>query len=333
MASTLVIANATYPDVPAIEVPVSGGGTARFTDVSATTAAAEDVLEGKVFFDAAGVQTEGTGSGGGGSSTKYGASIDLWLGELNSSGQLAQVTGNNTDLVVTDIRSLASYSMYYKFIRCGALKSVQFRDLTTASGSYALSYAFSTCTNLVTASFPALTTVNSTYVFSYAFTGCTKLQSADFSALTSVSSTSAMQYMFNNCTALTSVDFSSLKTIGPASGTAANYRQFYYAFTGCTALTELRFPALEEIRCNGTATSHGTFANNAALKKLYFPKLTVIDKVAAYSNATGAKNIFYSCTGLTEIHFAAANQTAIEASPGYATRWGAPSGCSILFDL
>ena len=330
MAQNITIANAQYEDVPSISVPITGGGMASFIDTSDGDCVAEDVASGKVCY-ANGSRIIGTGSGGGGS--KYGASIDSWLGELSASGQLAAVTGNNVDLVVTDIISLGSYALYYKFIRCNALKSVEFRDLTTASGSYGLSYTFSTCTNLVTASFPVLTTVGSTYVFSYAFTGCTKLQTLDLSALTSVSSTSAMQYMCNGCTALTSVDFSNLKTIGPSSGTSANYRQFYYAFSGCTSLEELRFPALEWIHCNGTATSHGTFANNTALKRLYFPKLTVIDKVSNYSNATGAKNIFYTCTGLTEIHFAEANQTAIQASPGYATKWGAPSSCQILFDL
>ena len=330
MAQNLRIANAVYSDVPAIVAPTVDNGTATFLDTSDGDAVAEDVAAGKICY-ANGARIVGSGSGGGG--TKYGASIDLWLGEMNASQQLQQVTGGNVDLILTDFKSLASYALYYKFIRCNALKSVSFRDLTTASTTYCLSYAFSSCTNLLTASFPLLTAAAATYVFSYTFTGCTKLQSVTFSALTSVSSTSVMQYMCNGCTALTSVNFPSLKTIGSSSASSTNYRHFYNAFTNCTALTELTFPALEAIYCNGTATSHGSFANNATLKKLYFPKLTTIDKASGYSSATGAKNTFNSCTALTEIHFAEANQTAIEASSGYATKWGAPSGCSILFDL
>lgn len=329
MAQNIEIANAQYNAVPALEVPKQGGGTAVFVDTSDGTAAAEDILQDKTAY-VNGVKVVGTGTGGGG--TKYGAGIDQWLGELNASGQLQTVTGNNVALVITDIKSLASYALYYKFVRCNALKSVSFRDLTTASGSYCLSYTFSTCTNLVSASFPALTTSASSYAFSYTFTGCTKLQSVDFAALTSVSSTSVMQYMCNNCTALTSVTFPSLKTIGTASGSSANYRHFYNAFTGCTNLTTLTFPELEAIYCNGTATSHGTFANNATIKKIYFPKLTYIGKTSGYGNSTAANNIFYSCSALTEIHFAAANQSAIESSTGYATKWGR-SAATVYFDL
>lgn len=329
MAQNLIIANAQYNDVPSVTIPKQGGGVASFIDTSDGTVVAEDVLADKVCYSN-GTRIVGTGTGGGG--TKYGCNIDLWLGELNSSGQLASVTGNNTDLVITDIISLGSYSLYYKFVRCNALKSVEFRDLTTASGTYALSYTFSTCTNLKTATFTDLTTVGSTYVFSYTFTGCTALTSVSFPSLTTVSSTSAMQYICNGCTALTNVDFPSLKTIGPTSGSSANYRHFYNAFTGCTALTTLTFPSLESIYCNGTATSHGTFANNANITKVYFPKLTYIGKTSSYSSSTGANNIFYSCTALTEIHFAEANKTAIESSTGYATKWGR-SSATIYFDL
>ena len=38
---------AVFPDVPAVVLPVHGGGTATFTDVTDTTAAAADVASGK----------------------------------------------------------------------------------------------------------------------------------------------------------------------------------------------------------------------------------------------------------------------------------------------
>ena len=58
---------ATYSNVPGVTLPVSGGGSATFYEVSDTTAAASDVATGKYFYTAAGVRTQGTNSGGGGS--------------------------------------------------------------------------------------------------------------------------------------------------------------------------------------------------------------------------------------------------------------------------
>lgn len=55
---------ATYPDVPAVELPMSGGGTALFHDVTDTTAEAEDVASGKLFHASDGTLTVGTSSGG-----------------------------------------------------------------------------------------------------------------------------------------------------------------------------------------------------------------------------------------------------------------------------
>ena len=68
MAQNITLQGATYNAVPGVYLPKSGGGTAYFADVTDTTAAAADVASGKYFYTASGVRTQGTNSGGGGSS-------------------------------------------------------------------------------------------------------------------------------------------------------------------------------------------------------------------------------------------------------------------------
>lgn len=66
MAQNITIMGASYSAVPAVTLPKTGGGTAKFTDVTGTTASASDVASGKIFFDSTGTQRTGTNSGGGG---------------------------------------------------------------------------------------------------------------------------------------------------------------------------------------------------------------------------------------------------------------------------
>ena len=69
MAKNITLMGASYTDVPAVVLPQTGGGTARFDDASVTTATASDVASGKVFLASDGTITTGTSSGGGGASS------------------------------------------------------------------------------------------------------------------------------------------------------------------------------------------------------------------------------------------------------------------------
>lgn len=50
MAQSVVINGVTYADVPEVDIPVSGGGTAKFMDTSDGDATAGDILSGKMAY-------------------------------------------------------------------------------------------------------------------------------------------------------------------------------------------------------------------------------------------------------------------------------------------
>ena len=54
MAQNVVINSVTYSNVPEVDIPKSGGGTAKFYDTSGADIAAGDVLTGKTAFGASG---------------------------------------------------------------------------------------------------------------------------------------------------------------------------------------------------------------------------------------------------------------------------------------
>ena len=58
-ARDINVAGAVYQDVPAVELPIDGGGTAKFVEVSDTTATDADVLAGAYFYDQNGTRTLG----------------------------------------------------------------------------------------------------------------------------------------------------------------------------------------------------------------------------------------------------------------------------------
>lgn len=54
---TVIINSVTYANCPEVDIPISGGGTAKFFDASQTDAAAGNVLSGKKFVGASGEDT------------------------------------------------------------------------------------------------------------------------------------------------------------------------------------------------------------------------------------------------------------------------------------
>ena len=84
MAQNITLMGASYSAVPAVTLPKTGGGTARFTDVTDTTAIASDVAQGKYFFAANGTLTAGTASGG--------TSLPTFAMTISSLGQVTSIT-------------------------------------------------------------------------------------------------------------------------------------------------------------------------------------------------------------------------------------------------
>lgn len=93
MAQNVTIMGASYSNVPAVTLPKTGGGTARFDDASVTTATASDVAQGKVFLASDGTITTGTASGGGGGGLTLIQTTSI--GTLSTSSTSASDTGKS----------------------------------------------------------------------------------------------------------------------------------------------------------------------------------------------------------------------------------------------
>ena len=89
MSQSITWLGNTYTDVPYIELPKTGTGTARFDDATVTTASASDVASGKIFLASNGTITTGTASGGGGSDWTLIKSTELAVNTTSTSAASA----------------------------------------------------------------------------------------------------------------------------------------------------------------------------------------------------------------------------------------------------
>lgn len=194
MAQSISLWGATYSNVPAVDLPKSPSGTARFTDVSPTTATDPDVTAGKIYFKSDGSQSTGTGSGGGGGPTLL---ATLSLGTISTSSTQAADTGksisvspvNDYDLLivetsvdsVTNNRHTATVGLIFLAASstvgtkdCAGVATMKWnskissngttttRQGTTAYGIYPNSCSVSTSNSVTTATIPMYRRYNST---------------------------------------------------------------------------------------------------------------------------------------------------------------------------
>ena len=246
-------------------------------------------------------------------------------GVTNLSGVWENMFTDNKKLTSVSFPNLKDTPSFRNtFANCTSLSSISFPELSSVSESWMQAFRN---TNLASVSFPSLKTITST--FENAFNACTNLTTVSFPELTSVVVTGTVAGFANcfaGCSKLTSVSFPKLAEV---SGNG-----LFRAFVQNTLITSLSFPALSSIVANvSTGNTFVAFYGNTSLTRIDFPSLTSIKKTTT-ATSNNLLYLFNNCTNLVEIHFGAENQAIIEASDGYATKWGAPNAnCQIYFDL
>ena len=162
--------------------------------------------------------------------------------------------------------------------------------------------------------FDEVTSVSS-YGLNYAFRNCTGIVgNVAFPELITIGDY-GLNYIFYGCTGITSFSFPELTTIGDYG--------LYMIFDSCTRITSVSFPKLTTIDAQGL--NNAFYGCTEITGSVSFPELTTI-------GAQGLKNVFYGCKKITELHFKSAAQSAVKATDGYGSKFGA-SNATIYFDL
>lgn len=255
-------------------------------------------------------------TGGGGEvvdKTKFGVSIDNILGDVDADGTLTPANAGDFVLDLTGVKAIYSVRMFDSmFANRQNLKAVYAPDLKELS-SYLFYKAFY-FSYADTAVF-GIETIRDSWsdVFEYAFAGSGRVRDIRFLELKSIHAYYGLSSICEGCTVDTSTMFPKLEEI---SGTKA-LGDFCKDLVDNTAL----FPKVKKIT-GGTSAYSATFYTYSGYKTAVFK----------FPEATEFTGYIFSSTFAGEIHFAVANQSAIEACDGYDKKWGA-TNASIIFDL
>lgn len=106
MAQNVIINSVTYQNVPEVDIPKSGGGTAKFYDTASADVSGADLLTGKTAFGASGAVSgsmANNGGTGGTISTKAGT-VTIPAG-YTTGGTVAISSTEQAKIVASNIKS------------------------------------------------------------------------------------------------------------------------------------------------------------------------------------------------------------------------------------
>ena len=202
--------------------------------------------------------------------TKFGISVDAFLGDVDENGTLLATTWTGA-LNFAGVKTVGVYGLRDVFYGCRGITSVDLSSLQTV-GDSGLFNAFRVC--------PGITSVD-----------LSSLQSVDIYGL---------YFAFDSCTGITSVDLSSLQSVGGYG--------MQYMFRDCRKIATISFPSLIDVQTNsfGSSTSNGAFRNCTALTEIHFraDMQTTIEAMSQYANKWGATNatIYFDLIGTITVN-------------------------------
>lgn len=284
MAQNITLLGASYTAVPAVTLPKTGGGTAKFSDASVTTAVESDVAEGKTFLLADGSIGMGTASGGGGSSTLITKNITT-NGTYNASDDNADgyssvtVNVNQTDSIVVKSRDSDGYPTELDYYNSDGIVPAQTFCNTRSVAASGWCYGKVTKINLKGS--------NSFRVYGDAFRGMYALTDPDFSKITELvnngSNNTGNQATFRTCAGLLTVNAPNLTGGLPV-----------LCFFDCKKLVSVYLPKINAI--NGYSSNRGSFGNCVALTTCEFGSV-------GYPITFVQNYAFHSCTAIETMTF------------------------------
>lgn len=235
--------------------------------------------------------------------TKYGASVDAFLGEIDENGTL-QIPQSGQYLVFDGVQTIAESALTYRFCVSNSgisninnITGVSFPDLETIKPYNALEKSFYNQANLKEVLLPKLKNITNNHCFNEAFAYCRNLEKVSMPALKEIPAGTygnAFYRAFYCCLNLSDLDLSNLISV---SGS----QTFGYAFGYCTNLTEINLSNLTTV--NGANVLYNMFENSGVINVTF-------DKLSTVNGSRAMGNMFSNCKNLKSLSFPSLNSNS-----------------------